>query len=235
MPHNFFYHPESFQENSVITLSKDEARHCRVMRLTTDSECVLLNGMGDKAKGIITENNKTTTKIRIDTVQRYKKPRYPIHIALAIIHLSRLEVALEKCTEWGVSTITLFSASQSEKKELSKAKQQRASHIIISALKQSGRVFLPTLRYARCIEEINADEKHLFYGATEKSPLFELPHPGSICFIIGPEKGFTEKEIDLLQQKHFQARSISDSVLRAETAAIGAACLSHYLLCSFPA
>jgi 16S rRNA (uracil1498-N3)-methyltransferase len=56
-----------------------------------------------------------------------------------------------------------------------------------------------------------------------------IPSPSSFSVIIGPEGGFTKKEVDCAKEKGFVAVSLGKRILRAETASISAVALVQFL------
>lgn len=234
MPHNYFYHPYPLKEKETITLSANEAKHARVMRLQKNDLCYLINGKGAKASAYVNKVEKDVVVIT-DKIEKKSETAYPLHMALAYMKKSHLEFAIEKCTELGVRAITLFKADFSEKKEISKVVQERLDNIMISALKQSGNLFLPTLSVAPSLSSVMCKQMHVFYGKGARAPFFTMKKAASTLFFVGPEKGFSGKEEELLEKK-YQAKgvSLSKNILRTETAAITAAALGSYLLDSLP-
>ena len=58
--------------------------------------------------------------------------------------------------------------------------------------------------------DVNAEKS--FNAADLTSP--------NVCMITGPESGFSESEINLLNEKEFEFKLIGKNILRAETAPI---------------
>lgn len=78
------------------------------------------------------------------------------------------------------------------------------------------------------LEDCFVGGKDYFYGDIETNKKFPAQHQKDLGFVIGPESGFSEKELQLLKQKALGV-SLSDAVLRCETAAISAAFLMSYV------
>jgi 16S rRNA (uracil1498-N3)-methyltransferase len=138
-----------------------------------------------------------------------------------------LEIALEKCTEVGATQFVFFAADKSEKAQITPTQKVRLETIIRSAVKQSGRVYLPSFTLFLSLQEaVSSLKDHiLYFGALDEaspdcysiSSTQDTKSPKGI--IIGPEAGFSQKELCFLQE-HALPLTLHENILRAETAAI---------------
>ncbi|MFM7667308.1 MAG: RsmE family RNA methyltransferase, partial [Bacteroidota bacterium] len=138
-----FYTPELTIDFSHLTLSEQESKHAvQVMRLKNEQKIELFNGQGLSAIAAIIDNHPKRCSVSID--QKYEHPKEkPIHIAIAPTkNMERLEWFIEKATEIGITEISLIICQNSERREV---KTERLDKILISAVKQSGRYFLPKI------------------------------------------------------------------------------------------
>ncbi|NND31456.1 MAG: RNA methyltransferase, partial [Saprospiraceae bacterium] len=146
-----------------------------------------------------------------------------LHLAIAPPkNPSRFEWMVEKITELGIDAITPIVTGRSEKFRL---KQDRLQKIAISALKQSGNSFLPTINKVTHFGEViplltNYNNKFIAHCQTEGLPHLAGYSLGSheTVILIGPEGDFTLDEIDLAVKAGFTAVSLGNSRLRTETA-----------------
>lgn len=236
MPAERYYYPQELQEKSVITLEGIEFHHLvNVMRNRVDDRVEIVNGLGQLAQARIIELEKKRGQLEVETVFQAPTLEKPLILAQGIPRLSKLEVILEKATELGMTEIWLFPASHSEKKEFSENQSERLHTILISAMKQCGRLFLPDLIIMPPLKQWQPLCLPAYFGDTHgDAPIFEEKWKqqstgnGSI-FFIGPESGFTEKETDLLKQLGAVGVKLNPNILRTETAAIAAiALISHW-------
>jgi 16S rRNA (uracil1498-N3)-methyltransferase len=98
-------------------------------------------------------------------------------------------------------------------------------------MKQSGRLFLPSINTSTSLEAAVSNIEHpcIYCDLEENAPyldskLHSIP-PSSINIIIGPESGFSPSEKNLLQHIGFPTL-LHENTLRAETAAICACCIA---------
>ncbi len=204
--HRFFSHT-SLQKEAPPSLSKEEERHLRVMRLLPDEEFELVDGQGNLA--IVTNTNPLTIVSR----KTFSPPVERHILALALLEPSHLDLVFEKASELGVTDFYLFPTQKTKKALFTPQRQERAQKILISALKQSKRLFLPTVTLLPSLSKLPSFPLFLADPRGEKL----LPPKGSKMMIVGPESGFTEEEIASLNATKV---NLGQNVLRAETAAI---------------
>ena len=226
-----FYTPELTLEFSHLTLSEAESKHAvQVMRLLNDQQIELFNGKGLSAISTVIDNHPKRCSVRID--QRSEHPKEnQIHIAIAPTKNSdRLEWFIEKATEIGVTEITLLACDNSERKV---QKRERLEKILISALKQSKRLFLPKLNdLVSTATFIEAHPNGLIahcYDETKVS--IQAAFQTSNCpILIGPEGDFSLKEVEAAQKYGYKTIHLGENRLRTETAGLYA-CMQAKLIC----
>lgn len=164
-------------------------------------------------------------------------PPYRLILAQAIPRTNRLEFILEKGTELGMTEIWLFASARSERRNFSEHQEARLKNITIAALKQCGRLFLPTIVMLPQIKDWPKLPYPAFFGDTQPSaPILASAfqkHDGcqEVLFCIGPESGFTPEETTLLQTHGANGVKLHPNILRTDTAALAAlSLLSHWML-----
>jgi 16S rRNA (uracil1498-N3)-methyltransferase len=161
---------------------------------------------------------------------------------MALIKKDNFEWVLEKCTELGVSRFVPIMAERSEKKNID---IERAKRIIKEACEQCGRGDLPELLEIKNLDEILSEENlitfdgdgeklqsrkfsevlgfpDVAYDATSGQTIRKLP---ALSLLIGPEGGWSDRELAKFKEKNMPIYSLGNLTLRAETAAIVAAAL----------
>jgi len=217
-------------------LDEDESGHAiRVLRLKTGDVIELLDGKGNRHLARITETTKRQLFFHVDTTERQTAPDWNIHIAIAPTkNIDRFEFFLEKCTEIGITCVTPLLTKNSERKEIKAEKLQKT---IVSALKQSGNLYLPELRPIMSLKEFvkiatnDAAQKFVAHCEDDADKIQLINHvasPKNVLILIGPEGDFTNDEIILAKQAGFKPVSLGESRLRTETAGI-VACLTVHL------
>jgi 16S rRNA (uracil1498-N3)-methyltransferase len=211
-----------------ITLSAEESRHAtKVLRKKAGDILDFTDGKGGFYKAEITIANKKKCRLKIvSSEQKEKQHNYYLHIAIAPTkNIDRFEWFLEKATEIGIDEITPIICKRSERKVI---KTKRGNRILLSAIKQSLKYYLPILNEAISLTDflkknIDATKYIAHCKDGEKNELKAVNKANKYLILIGPEGDFSNKEIDLALQNQFKAVSLGTSRLRTETAGIIAA------------
>jgi 16S rRNA (uracil1498-N3)-methyltransferase len=231
---NLFY-TKNIKEG-LAQLSAEEARHCiQVLRHRVGDVLDFTDGEGKWYSGKIIEAGKKSCTIGINTVREIpKKHDYQLHIGIAPTkNIARLEWFLEKATEIGIDRISLFLSEHSERR---KVRMDRLEKVILSAMKQSLKTYLPKLdtqlfTFHELMSLPKYDHKYMAYlGDGVNYHLWEnYPSGEDVCIIIGPEGGFSPTEASIAKSNSFQPVRLGENRLRTETAAL-LACQTIYLI-----
>lgn len=220
--HRFFV-PDISSDQKVIILPEEESKHAtKVLRLKEGDTIELINGKGDL---FTCELLLTGKRAEVKVLQHlFETPdKQTIHIAIAPTkNIDRLEWFLEKATEIGVDEVSLILCENSERKIV---KMERLEKILVSATKQSKRLYKPILHdllpFKTFIEQI---ENGGFIAHCEENmsrpELRQHPIPENFLMLIGPEGDFSSGEIELALTKNFQPVTLGKNRLRTETAGV---------------
>jgi 16S rRNA (uracil1498-N3)-methyltransferase len=219
MPFDRFYLDGDLR--GTITLKDQEHHHLeRVMRIVVGETVELVNGKGDLAEATVRAFKKQGAELEVTRVEHEDAQLQKITLAVPLMRPSKLEWVLEKGTELGADAFCLYAADGSEKSDLSVNALERLRHLTIAALKQSGRLYLPSISIVPGLEQVFVHEGIFLFGDTEKeAPWIKPVSHEHITLITGPERGFSAEELKLLEQKAIGVK-LSPYTLRAETAPI---------------
>jgi len=243
---HFFYlqPPIEHQPNGKVLLNKEESFHAiRVMRIKIGKAFHLVDGLGTIYKAIYAGEVKGQCEMEItETIHNYQPISRPIHIAIAPAkNAARNEWFLEKATEIGISEISFIQCEHSERSVIN---LERCQKILIAAIKQSERAYLPHLHdllpFKKWVSQSFHATKLIGHCGPEVLPITQVIKNNNIpgnsinksdgyLMAIGPEGGFSSDEINLAQQHQFSPVSLGPSKLRTETAAL-TACVALNLL-----
>ena len=151
---------------------------------------------------------------------------FPKDIVLGIGFLvqDRLDAILEKGCELGMTQLVLIRTENVGKEGFTDAQVERMRRVLIAALKQSGRYWLPSIDLKKDLKSFLEGNAQVYFGDIDPSSppffeVFDLKTPFKL--LVGPAKGFSSDEIQLLKNSPAcTGVYLSDAVLRAETAAI---------------
>ena len=217
---------------TTYLLPEDESKHAvRVLRLREADAVALLDGRGHRYQAQLTDANPKRCQLEI-TAHEFVPPRpYFTHVAVAPTkNLDRMEWLVEKATEVGIERLSFLRCARSERREL---KLDRLAKIAVSALKQSGQLWLPRLDeltdFSAFVAAAAAETTfiaHLEKG--ERTALKQIAATGAgCCVLIGPEGDFTPAEIELALGRGIRPVTLGNSRLRTETAALAAVFTAH--------
>lgn len=230
---HIFYTPEISGTN--YTLDETESKHCvRVLRLEKGDQITLVDGRGGFYTAEITYPNPKRCMVDvIKSEQNFGLRKFQVHIAIAPTKsIERIEWFLEKATEIGISRITPLLCQHSERKEI---KNERLEKVIISAMKQSLKAYLPQLdpltKFSDFISQPFDGQKFIAHCDEQHRDLLKkmVVLNQNYLILIGPEGDFSSEEIEMAIQAGFQPVSLGESRLRTETAGV-VACHTFNLL-----
>jgi len=216
-------------ENNVATLTQEESLHCiKVLRKQEGDAITVVDGKGGWYEGTILSGSKKKCTISIQKRETaYKKRAFHLHIAIAPTHqIARYEWFLEKATELGIDEITPILCFHSERR---KVRTDRHQKIILSAMKQSMKAYLPKLNEPIKFEQFiknqtNNGLKFIAWCDYENNVHLKEKYKAGqdVCILIGPEGDFSEQEVELALENRFEAVGLGEARLRTETAGVAA-------------
>jgi 16S rRNA (uracil1498-N3)-methyltransferase len=158
-----------------------------------------------------------------------------ITLVLAVFKFDRLEWAIEKCTELGVSRIVPVIARRTDS-HLAAASAKRAERwqrIARQAAEQSRRDAPPEIAAPiKVAEALNfpAALRIVLAESEEQTLLRDILKQKNaadgVVMAVGPEGGWTESELQSFQKSGWTSASLGNTILRAETAAMAATALA---------
>jgi 16S rRNA (uracil1498-N3)-methyltransferase len=165
-----------------------------------------------------------------------------ITLALSIFKFDRMEWAIEKCTELGVSRVVPVIARRTDSHlaAASVKRVERWQRITRQASEQSRRVLAPEVAVPiEVAEALNIPGRlRILLSEVEDQTLLrdvvksDAPN-GGVVLAIGPEGGWTEGELQAFHRAGWISASLGSTILRAETAAIAAMAVLASVLSSF--
>jgi 16S rRNA (uracil1498-N3)-methyltransferase len=224
------YHSKTIPLNLEFELEDEAANHVgRVLRMNAGAELILFNGDGFNYPARISRcEKKSVSVIAIEPQANPVESPLKIHLGQGISRGDRMDFAIQKAVELGVSEITpLFTERCGVKLDgdrLSKRNEQWQK-IAISACEQSGRSVVPVVHPAVALNVWLAQttkELKLTLHPWASDTIKTLIPNHNIRLVIGPEGGFSEQEMAHTTAAGFTGIQLGPRVLRTETAALTA-------------
>ncbi|PAU57530.1 16S rRNA (uracil(1498)-N(3))-methyltransferase [Pseudomonas indica] len=207
----------------------------RVLRLAVGDAVQLFDGSGQEFLGQLSEVGKKSVRVEL-TEQFDGQAESPlrVHLGQGLSRGERMDWAIQKATELGVAVITPVVSERCEVRLKDERADKRLSHwrqIAISACEQCGRSVLPVIHppllLSDWLRQTEANLKLVLHPVAE--PLSSHPKPASLAFLIGPEGGLSETEVDQAKAAGFHAARLGPRVLRTETAPVVALSVAQQL------
>ena len=207
-------------ENYEITDRERINQISKVLRLNIGDKIILTDGEGQEAEAEIIAISKKAISVKIGKVVKKQEDWNNVVLYCNILKRENFELVVQKATEMGVAKIVPLLCERTVKQKIN---HQRLEKIIEEAVEQSERVFIPKLdeemKFKNAITEAKrGGEIILFEKNGENSA--KLKSSKTISIFIGPEGGWTTEEIKLAKDAGAIIKSLGETNLRAETAAI---------------
>ena len=221
---------ESLAEGAVVGATPNQAHYLRaVLRLQAGALVTLFNGRDGEWLGRIDGIGKSWASLSLERQLREQQAVPALQLIFAPVKKTRLDMIVEKATELGA---TVIQPVLTERTNVSQVRVPRLQATALEAAEQSERLEVPEVRepvkLAQLLQDWPADQPMLVCaeaGAAEpiRDVLTSLDKDAAPAFIVGPEGGFSARELETLARCPFvRLVGLGPRVLRAETAALAA-------------
>jgi len=225
-----FFAPVDLPLGAEIRLPERAVRHCTVLRLRRGDTITLFNGRGGEFTAELTRTSSANALARVLSALNPERES-PLSIALAqcVSAGDRMDIALQKSTELGVSKIIPVASERSVVKLSGERAEKRAAHwrnVVIAACEQCGRNRIPEVAAITDIldflDPVPGNGMRLLLAPDSGQNLKQLAPPREVTLLIGPEGGLTERERGDAERAGFLPIRFGPRVLRTETAPLAA-------------
>jgi len=240
--------PPEILQSEKITIAGDQARYLSVvLRVKPGERITLFDGQGFRYECRILQSHK-----REVIAERLSKEPFSVESPVSLIlaqglpKADKMDLIVEKATELGIRSVIPLITEYSQVRHTEKVERWRK--IALSASQQSGRDRIPDilepigfLEYLTKISAPLSSEEGtptlagiIFSEEMEscnfKEVLSGLQSIRTIILLIGPEGGFSKKEVGSAVRYGFAEVSLGPRILRTETAPIAALSIIQYEL-----
>ena len=239
----FFIEESKIADPIIIITGSDAAHIKKVLRMEPGDRIGLFDGSGFEYEARI--ENLFSGSVEVSITKRFLsalESPVQITVAQALLKDKKMDILARQLTEIGITKLIPFTAVRSvprpDKKKLS-ARRKRWEKIAIEALKQCGRGHVTeigeTVTFNDVIKVDDECDLKIVFWENESKPVSDVVqqvhdrHYRKILAVLGPEGGFTEREIEDARACGFVTASLGPRILRAETAAIVACTILQYL------
>ena len=231
-----FYIEADLAVDTQIELTETVFHHwCKVLRAQVGDQATLFNGQGGEYLVELTEVVKKSATVQILTLNPANRtPAIRTLLGQVMSKGDRMDYAIQKAVELGVSEIQLLTSERCEMRLKYDRDQKKLDHwqgIAIAACEQCGMNIVPKILAPLSLEKWLASELPttklvLAPNKDETDPLTQASQ--KIALLIGPEGGLSEAEIQAANEVGFINWCIGERVLRTETAPVVALSILNY-------
>ena len=219
------------EPSNIFYIDELQSKHLiKALRLKEDDLVEVFDGNGRSAKCKILQITKKNCQLeRISKLNNDVDPKRVLTAVIPFIKKNNFNFMIQKMTEIGVNKFIIYKpdlVDQSIAKKDLRLVIAKTFEIIISVCKQCGNNFLPEIFESKNLENALAlisTGHRVYFFDTDAEEYFnqeELDKSSSITFITGPESGFSETELELMNKSKIKKRYLGRNILRSETAAI---------------
>ena len=222
--------PRPPQSGLSVELNEEIARHLQVLRMAVDDPITLFDGSGGEWSASVSgigKRHATVQLLKFDPVERES----PLNITLvqALATSDKMDFIVQKAVELGVAAIQPVASERATMKLAGDRVQKRTAHwqaVAQSACEQCGRNLIPAVAETMSLEDWlampNSASRLMLHPDADGSLVAVVGNAPALCLLIGPEGGFSEKEVALARMQGIQAVRFGPRVLRTETAGLAA-------------
>lgn len=212
--------------DGTFQLSDKRAHYLRrVLRLKAGHLLTAFDGSGYEWQTRLTSATGAELEIT-EALGKQPFTALPVALIQCLGRGERMDYAVQKATELGVSAIFPVTSQRTEVRLNAARAQRRHEHwwgVITQACEQSGRAHVPTLGELTDLPDALDHLDHRFDQRLALTPggaaLGDLKKPGNgLAVLIGPEGGLTDSELTAASRHGFTATGFGPRILRTETA-----------------
>lgn len=239
----FFIEQTKITSTKIFITGSDAAHIKKVLRMKSGDRIGLFDGRGFEYEARI--ENLLAESVEVSITKRFlsaSESPVQIIVAQALLKDKKMDILARQLTEIGITKLIPFTSIRSvprpDKKRLSE-RRKRWEKIAIEALKQCRRGHVTeigeTITFNDVIKIDDECDLKIVFWENESKPISDAVqqvhdrHYRKILAVLGPEGGFTEKEIEDARACGFVTASLGPRILRAETATVAACTILQYL------
>lgn len=237
------YMPRFFIEadlnvDTTVELTETVFHHwVKVLRAQADEAATLFNGQGGEYEVTLTEVAKKSATVSVNAFNPTNRtPKFQALLGQVMSKGDRMDYAIQKAVELGVSEIQLLTSDRCEMRLKYDRDQKKLDHwqgIAIAACEQCGLNIVPKILAPISLEkwlETELPKTKLVLAPNKDETDVLADATLDIALLIGPEGGLSEAEITAANAKGFLNWCIGERVLRTETAPVVALSILNYNL-----
>ncbi len=225
--HRFFI-SQPLQLDKELVLEAAVSRHInRSLRLSIGANITLFNGRGGEYSAQVTMITRKCVAVVInDHCNQNRESALNVQLAIVMTRGDRMDYAIQKVTELGVTRITPLYSERCEVKLDHDRVSRKLNHwqfVVRSACEQCGRNMVPVIETPVAISQYLARapaDLQIILDPDGASLPVSIPTPATSNLLTGPEGGFSSAEVALAEHHGYLSVKLGPRIFRAETAPV---------------
>jgi 16S rRNA (uracil1498-N3)-methyltransferase len=228
------FHPEKLEIGETSNIEGDKAHHfCNVLRIKAGEQILALSGAGTSSIIEVQNISKRLVQIKCLEQKSETRPRLKVDLAISKLKKDAMDSVLKACCEMGIVNIHILSSEYSQNYPL---KESRIEKLLVSGVEQSNNPFMPKIFEGELLDFSFDEYSKVFLFSSEMGgkQVFRTEKDfKNVLIVIGPEGGFSDKELSSLEQiENIMRVKLDIPIMRAPTAFNCAFGYIHGLSCS---
>lgn len=224
--------------DTTVELTETVFHHwVKVLRAQAGEKATLFNGQGGEYAVTLVDVAKKSASVHVDAFNPDNRtPHFTALLGQVMSKGDRMDYAIQKAVELGVSRIQLLTSERCEMRLKYDRDQKKIDHwqgIAIAACEQCGMNIVPEILAPLSLEQwlqIELPTTKLVLAPEKEQTDVLKDASQDIVLLIGPEGGLSEAEISQANDHGFKNWCIGNRVLRTETAPVVALSILNYNL-----
>ena len=226
--HRFFAEKEDISKKFIALHGSDVSHIRNVLRLKVGDQVEVLDGEGSLYLVTLADINTKSIKGEILSSEKINTESIlMVYLGQSLIKGNGFDIILKKSVELGINSISPLITERTVVKSDSDKKFPRWKRIIEESSKQCGRSSIPKISNKitgldiYCQKTKHSDLKLIFWEMEKNKGFSDINPkkiPRSASVLIGPEGGFTVKEVEIARSYGFFTVGLGPRIFRAETA-----------------
>lgn len=233
-----FFIEADLNVNTTVELTETVFHHwVKVLRAQVGESATLFNGQGGEYEVTLSEVAKKSASVDVNAFNpANRSPKFQALLGQVMSKGDRMDYAIQKAVELGVSEIQLLTSERCEMRLKYDRDQKKFDHwqgVAIAACEQCGLNIVPKILAPISLDKwlaTNLPKTKLVLAPNKDQTDVLADATPDIALLIGPEGGLSENEISTANQAGFTNWCIGDRVLRTETAPVVALSILNYRL-----
>jgi len=236
-----FFCEARLKDLSRVSLSGSEARHLHVVaKIGVGEKIILFDGGEEEYVGVVEKTSSRAVEVGLLGSRLAAKPPVSVSLAQSTLKNDKMKYVVQKSSEIGIEHIFPFVSERSISRPGADNRSdfsRKWEKVALSSAKQSGRRNILKVHPVKTFDEVMPvaarHDLSFLLAQSEASEhigriLTRHEKAKSILMLVGPEGGFTDKEVSRAKAAGIMVANLGALVLRSDSVALAAGAIIMY-------